>query len=447
MTVTTLFPALCYVLSWWIVTRQDDRLCDAGSRQWTGFVPVNRNREMFFWYFESRNNPQTAPLLIWVNGGPGGSSLLGAFYELGPCKINEAGNSTTRNAFSWTNFANVVFIDQPIGVGFSYTNDSNLWAHDLNEAENDFNKFLDIFLDDVFPELSNKSIHFAGESFGGQYVPTYVSRLRRRLDSIILVNALVSFPKVVLGLYEHFCVPTSVQGVELSVSRRGFNHTECAKMAAGYPTCEAAYGACKPVEDVVMNKVTPGGLNPYDDRVDCIEPPLCGRLGMEEITKYLNQAHVQKQIGVENQIDFKTVNMDMNEQWSKASELFVPTSREVAAILDKKHTRVLVINGNNDIIVNTEGVKRIFDDLLWEGQAQFRAEPWVSLHFQEPLGNRIHVGISKTSGNLSIVTVDEAGHIVPHDQPEAVMLVVKNWAMHGSVWPQEHRSPFETAVI
>ncbi|KAJ0277722.1 hypothetical protein COL940_007611 [Colletotrichum noveboracense] len=73
--------------------------------------------------------------------------------------------------------------------------------------------------------------------------------------------------------------------------------------------------------------------------------------GMEEITKYLNQAHVQKQMGVENQIDFKTVNMDLNEQWSKASELFVPTSREVAAILDKKHTRVLVINGNNDIIV------------------------------------------------------------------------------------------------
>lgn len=72
---------------------------------------------------------------------------------------------------------------------------------------------------------------------------------------------------------------------------------------------------------------------------------------MEEITKYLNRAHVQKQIGVENQIDFKTVNMDLNEQWSKASEPFVPTSREVAAIPDKKHTRVLVINGNNDIIV------------------------------------------------------------------------------------------------
>ncbi|EQB46305.1 hypothetical protein CGLO_14651 [Colletotrichum gloeosporioides Cg-14] len=230
-------------------------------------------------------------------------------------------------------------------------------------------------------------------------------------------------------------------------------------MAAGYPTCdhfsrhcdvaydgktcEAAYGACKPVEDVVMNKVTPGGLNPYDDRVDCIEPPLCGHLGMEEITKYLNQAHVQKQIGVKDQIDFKTVNMDLNEQWSKAPELFIPTSREVAAILDKKHTRVLVINGNNDIIVNTEGVKRIFDDLLWEGQAQYRVEPWVSLHLREPTGNHIHVGMSKTSGNLTLVTVDEAGHVVPHDQPEAVMLVVKNWAMHGSVWPQDHQSPCE----
>ncbi|KAH0424723.1 hypothetical protein CcaCcLH18_11368 [Colletotrichum camelliae] len=239
--------------------------------------------------------------------------------------------------------------------------------------------------------------------------------------------------------------------IRLSGSGRGFNDTECATMAAGYPkcnhfsqlcdmaydgqTCKAAYGACKLVEDVVMNKVTPGGLNPYDDRVDCVEPPLCGRLGIEEITKYLNQAHVQKQIGVKNQIDFKTVNIDLNEQWSTAPDLFIPTSREVAAILDRKHTRVLVINGNNDIIVNTEGVKRIFDDLLWRGQAQYRAQSWANLHFQAPSGNHIHVGMSKTSGNLTVVTVDEAGHIVPHDQPEAVMLVVKNWAIHGSVWP------------
>ncbi|SPO05481.1 related to serine-type carboxypeptidase Z precursor [Cephalotrichum gorgonifer] len=73
----------------------------------------------FFWYFESRNNPKDAPTSIYLAGGPGTSSLDGASGF--PCLVNPDSNSTTLNEFSWNNNVNMLYIDQPVGVGYSYT--------------------------------------------------------------------------------------------------------------------------------------------------------------------------------------------------------------------------------------------------------------------------------------------------------------------------------------
>ncbi|KAI1506444.1 carboxypeptidase S1-like protein B [Biscogniauxia marginata] len=88
-------------------------LADLGEEQ---DYPINT----FFWFFESRTNPENAPLSIWLNGGPGSSSMLGLFAENGPCYVNSDSNSTTLSEWSWNNQVNMLYLDQPVQVGLSY---------------------------------------------------------------------------------------------------------------------------------------------------------------------------------------------------------------------------------------------------------------------------------------------------------------------------------------
>lgn len=94
----------------------------------SGFVHIppapeqNRNytSNMWFWFFQARNDPQTAPLSVWLQGGPGVPSSTAAVGENGPCHILEDSKSTENNPWSWNDKVNMLYIDQPVQVGFSY---------------------------------------------------------------------------------------------------------------------------------------------------------------------------------------------------------------------------------------------------------------------------------------------------------------------------------------
>jgi carboxypeptidase C (cathepsin A) len=76
--------------------------------------------DSFFWFFEARHDPENAPLSIWLNGGPGSTSMMGLLQENGPCFIDEDSETTIHNPWSWNNHVNMLYIDEPNQVGFSY---------------------------------------------------------------------------------------------------------------------------------------------------------------------------------------------------------------------------------------------------------------------------------------------------------------------------------------
>ena len=71
-------------------------------------------------FFEARQSPKKAPLVLWLNGGPGATSMQGTLRENGPCFVGDDSNSTYLNPWSWNNEANVLYVDQPLHTGFSY---------------------------------------------------------------------------------------------------------------------------------------------------------------------------------------------------------------------------------------------------------------------------------------------------------------------------------------
>ncbi|EER20183.1 conserved hypothetical protein, partial [Perkinsus marinus ATCC 50983] len=159
-------------------------LCDPSVKQVHGYLNGNSGRRLFFWFFESRSDPVRDPVILWLNGGPnqgrpsrpvGCSSMLGLFTENGPCRVNEYGNGTTLNRYSWNTRANLLYVDQPAGTGFStgpqVTNGSFEAAEDLYMALQEF------FAE--YTQYGGKDFYITGESYAGnrdrlpEYHPNY----------------------------------------------------------------------------------------------------------------------------------------------------------------------------------------------------------------------------------------------------------------------------------
>lgn len=142
--------------------------------QFSGYLDFG-SKHIHYWFVESIRSPETAPLVFWTNGGPGCSGLLGFLTEQGPFRPMEDG-SLVFNEWTWNQNANMVFIEQPVGVGFSYSDNSNDYRIGDDQAAQDNVQVILKFLE-KFPEFGKTPIYLTAESYGGHYIPTWADAI------------------------------------------------------------------------------------------------------------------------------------------------------------------------------------------------------------------------------------------------------------------------------
>eukprot|EP00640_Fibrocapsa_japonica_P000932 CAMPEP_0113943222 /NCGR_PEP_ID=MMETSP1339-20121228/21113_1 /TAXON_ID=94617 /ORGANISM="Fibrocapsa japonica" /LENGTH=644 /DNA_ID=CAMNT_0000948035 /DNA_START=89 /DNA_END=2023 /DNA_ORIENTATION=+ /assembly_acc=CAM_ASM_000762 len=143
-------------------------------RQFSGHLAISDSKNIFYWFTESENDPASDPVVFWTNGGPGCSGLIGFLGEQGPFRVKSGGSELEMNDYAWNKVSNTVYIEQPCGVGFSYsTGDiSEDYSADDDSASQDNLQVILKFLE-KFPNLKDNQVFLTAESYGGHYLPTW----------------------------------------------------------------------------------------------------------------------------------------------------------------------------------------------------------------------------------------------------------------------------------
>ncbi|GKV19791.1 hypothetical protein SLEP1_g30010 [Rubroshorea leprosula] len=149
----------------------------------TGYIGVGESErvQLFYYFIESERNPKDDPLVLWLTGGPGCSALSGLIYEIGPFTFNYANSSGYKptlmlNPYSWTKVASFIFLDQPVGTGFSYSTTSDgYYIGDISSAAQT-SEFIRKWLMN-HPEFLTNPLYIAGDSYSGMTVPVILQDL------------------------------------------------------------------------------------------------------------------------------------------------------------------------------------------------------------------------------------------------------------------------------
>ena len=236
--------------------------------------------------FDSRNSPENDPLIIWLTGGPGCSSQLALLAENGPCKATADGLDTVNNPYSWNSNANIMWLDQPANVGFSYGSTYVDDDHNEEEVAEDVYNFLQAFFE-ANPEYQKNAFFVFGESYGGHYAPAISSRIyngnlanegiKVNLQGVGVGNGLTD-PTVQYQYYPQMAMNNTydIKCVSEEAYENMVKHVPtCEKMAKlcqmNTTYCVAADDFCNVAETTPYYKT---GLNPYDIRKPC-EGDLC----------------------------------------------------------------------------------------------------------------------------------------------------------------------------
>lgn len=413
----------------------------------SGYITVNQahGRALFYWFFEAQSQPSKRPLLLWLNGGPGCSSIgYGAAVELGPLRVNKNGVGLDFNKYAWNNEANLLFVESPVGVGFSYTNTSSDLTkfNDGFVAEDAYN-FLVNWLQ-RFPQFKTHDFFIAGESYAGHYVPQLAelvydrNKNKAKYPFINLKGFIVGNPETndyfdykALVEYAWSHAVISDQLFERAANVCDFRSliwsSECnqamGEIFAKYseidiyniyaPKCfmnntsalaaDSSFNSTFKVENYRSRRMRiPGGYDP------------CFSSYAED---YFNRADVQSSLhanrGRNTNIKWKVCNDSILRTYNSTVFSVLPIYNK----LIKGGLRIWVYSGDADGRVPVIGTRYCIEALALPLKS-----PWHSWYHNHQVGGRV----VKYEG-LTFVTVRGAGHLVPLNKPAESLSLINSF--------------------
>ncbi|PON97447.1 Serine carboxypeptidase-like [Trema orientale] len=420
-----------------------------GFQQFSGYVKVDdkKNISFFYYFVEAETDPSSKPLVLWLNGGPGCSSLgVGAFSENGPFRPN--GKVLLRNEYSWNKEANMLYLETPVGVGFSYSTNSSSYVAVGDEATaRDNLVFLQRWFK-KFPHYKNRDLFLTGESYAGHYIPqlaklmVQVNKKRNvfNLKGIALGNPVLEFATDFNSraefLWSHGVLSDSTYRMFTSVCNYSRYVSEFYR--------DAVSSSCLNV----MNKVnaeTSKFVDKYDVTLDvCISSVLSQSKVLnpqpqqmkervdvcvdDKVVSYLNRRDVQKAlharlVGVRrweacsNILDYEDLDVEL------------PTISIVGSLI-RAGVSVLVYSGDQDSVIPLMGSRTLVHKLATK--LELKTTVPYRVWFQ---GKQVG-GWTQVYGNvLSFATIRGASHEAPFSQPERSLTLFKSF-LQGKPLPE-----------
>ncbi|KAJ3186415.1 Cell death protease [Irineochytrium annulatum] len=373
------------------------------------------------------------------------SSLLGSFIENGPVAIKDNG-SLGANLHSWHKLANIVYLEQPVGTGFSFTATPAGNARSENQVGNDFYTFLDGFFT-IFPNLKKNKLFITGESYAGTYIP-YISAIllnRGTLSDGTLIN--LSGIAIGNGLIDP--AQQNALGGATLVNNIDFYHetgffgddaealagldaigSRCADAKSYTTACDTfAY-----VADYYAKKeaATPGAcLSVYNIKQDC----RYDNAKEQNLISYLSNSTVRSALHVDS---VEIAALGRPEPWVNCSnpvylDLYtgdsaLPPSDTLIPRLIAAGIPTLLYNGDLDVILNYVGFERTIGNMTWGGATGFQAP------LTEWMLDGAPAGLMAEERGLTYVRIFNAGHMVPHNQPIAAYKLISALLAKNSTW-------------
>ncbi|XP_042474922.1 serine carboxypeptidase-like 51 [Macadamia integrifolia] len=417
-----------------------------GSEEW-GYVQVRPKAHMFWWHYKSpyrvEDPSKPWPIILWLQGGPGSSGVaMGNFQEIGPLDMDLKPRNST-----WLKLADLLFVDNPVGTGYSFVEDESLLVNTDEEAATD----LTTLLKELFNKnesLQQSPLYIVAESYGGKFAATLglsavkaieAGELKLKLGGVALGDSWISPEDFVFswGPLLKDLSRLDNNGLEKSNSL-----AQQIKQQLENGSYVSATNTWRQLENVIST--SSNDVDFYNFLLDSAHDPLSTTAAselstaaaMKRYSTYLNSKRISPDgVGDINSfmngvIKKKLKIIPESLKWGTQSDLVFttlqgdfmkPRINEVAELL-AKGVNVTVYNGQVDLICATKGTEAWVEKLKWEGLQGFMNLDRIPLYCGDD--KTTTKAFTKSYKNLHFYWILLAGHFVPYDQPCVALKMV-----------------------